>query len=199
MDAYEVFVLHQSLKYHFTKKKSYDYFKYQGKIKTSPDIFMKRHDRAFFMRIAKHHSSEDMFDFFLANFIKGKIWIGYFLEDDADTNFIEYLKRKESFSYHFKTEVETALSTVESPKDLFQCEPNRYPVVINQYLGGTLSLEVLVVLNVFVCFRSKYDATLDDPLWKGISLMMTKTLPFVEYDRTRIESILSGIMTFEKE
>lgn len=194
MDAYEVFVLHQSLKYHFTKKKSYDYFKYHGKIKTSPDIFMKRHDRVFFMRIAKQHSSEDMFDFLVANFIKGKRWIGDFVEEDADTNFIEYRKRKEAFSYHFKNEVETALSAVESSKDMFQCQPNRYPTVINQYLSGTLSLEVLVVLNVFVCFRTKYDAILDDPLWKGISLMMIKTLPFVEYDRTRIEYILSGIL-----
>lgn len=193
MDAYEVFVHYLSLKNHFTVK-SFDYFRYNGKTKISHGTFLTRRDKPMFERLSKRYRSEDMVDFLVANFIKGKRWIGDFLEEDADTNFIEYRKRKESFSYHFKTEVETALSTIKTTKDLFQCQPNRYPAVINQYLSGTLSLEVLVVLNVFVCFRTKYDATLDDPLWKGISLMMIKTLPFVDYDRTRIESILSGIL-----
>lgn len=194
LDSYVVFVEYLALKSHFTQKQ-YDYFKYHGKINTSRDIFLSRRDKAFFMRLAKLYPQNDMSDFLVANFIRGKRWIGDFLEEDADANFKEYRKRKESFSYYFKCEVETLLSQVENVKDAFRSEQNLYPPVINQYLGGTLSLEVLVVLNEFIDFRTKYDSVYNDPLWKGISMLMLKSLPFVKYDKARIKAILSDMVT----
>jgi hypothetical protein len=72
MTAYDCFKEYLSLKNHFTKD-SYDYFKYNGKVRTNLSSFEKRKDKIFFHKLAKH---ENVHGFLVANLVHNpKTWI----------------------------------------------------------------------------------------------------------------------------
>ena len=98
MSAFETYCLFLALKNHLTTK-SYDYFKYSGKTNASQDSFMSRKDRFHYQRLCRMCEDDQMKDFILSNLIKGKLWVGEMLDDEAEQNFKEYSKRKQAFTY----------------------------------------------------------------------------------------------------
>lgn len=72
MTTFETFKLYIALKNHFTLK-TYDYFKYNGKTRTSQKSFEKRNDKFFFQKLSKHN---DILGFLVSNLIvNSKSWI----------------------------------------------------------------------------------------------------------------------------
>jgi hypothetical protein len=191
LDAYETYALFMALRSHFTRE-SYDYFKYGGKTKVSVQSFEKNRNKYQFQKLSKKYSADEMEDFFIANFIKGKSWIVDLLDDDATDIYLAYVKRKQSFTYCFKGEVSTIFSSVDDPRHLFQSSNGEYPEIINAYLRSDLSLEVLTVLNTFINFSDKFDERLgkDDIIWSKISFLIRKIKPFLQYDKSKIKNIL---------
>jgi hypothetical protein len=188
---YQTYCLYLAIKSHFTQKK-YDYFKYSGAVRATVESFEKRRDKYHFGRLAKIYDQNEMIDFLVANFIKNKKWIGELLEDDADDNYMSYLKRKQSFSYCFDNEVTKLFNSVSDPRELFICSSNTYPKILTEYLSGTISLETFVVLNQFICFFDRFDETLnkDDVIWSVIRLKATKLTSFLNYDKIKIKETI---------
>ena len=191
MRGYDLYCLYQAIKLHFTSE-GYNFFHYDGKTRVSIDAFEKRRDKYFFHRLARKYRDEEMVSFLVANFVKGKKWIGEFLEEDAEVNYIEYMKHKQSFSYFFENEVSYLFSIVDEPKELFKYSSGTYPVIINEYLSGKLSLETLAILNRYICFLESMDHKYgkDDIIWSKIKLLAQKILPFLEYDKHKIVGVL---------
>jgi hypothetical protein len=191
LTPYQTYCLYLAIKSHFTQKK-YDYFKYSGAVRATVESFEKRRDKYHFGRLAKIYDQNEMIDFLVANFIKNKKWIGELLEDDADDNYMSYLKRKQSFSYCFDNEVTKLFNSVSDPRELFICSSNTYPKILTEYLSGTISLETFVVLNQFICFFDRFDETLnkDDVIWSVIRLKATKLTSFLNYDKIKIKETI---------
>lgn len=191
LDPFETYVLFMALRSHFTQDK-YDFFKYAGKTRISIQSFEKNKNKYQFQKLSKKYSSEDMRDFFVANFIKGNAWIIELLNDEANDIFLSYMKRKQSFSYCFGDEITSLFSSVDDPKKVFECNEGEYPEIINAYLRGDLNLEFFTVLNTFVKFSNKFDKKLgkDDIIWSKISFLARKLEPFLQYDRTKAKQIL---------
>ena len=191
ISAFKTYCLYLSIKTHFTQKK-YNYFTYQGSVKATEESFNLRKDKYFFVRLSKKYEETEMIHFLVANFVKGKKWIGEFLEEDAEVNYIEYMKHKQSFSYFFENEVSYLFSIVDEPKELFKYSSGTYPVIINEYLSGKLSLETLAILNRYICFLESMDNKYgkDDIIWSKIKLLAQKILPFLEYDKHKIVGVL---------
>jgi hypothetical protein len=183
------------LKTHFASK-NYDYFKYKGKIKANPVGFEERKDRFHFKRLSKKYDKNDIQDFFVANILMGKSWIGEFSDDNAHDFFMDYQKRKQSFSYSFTVEIDKILIGLKTIQDLFKTKKGMYPKVIDCYLSGELSLESLSVLEHFISFSDKFDKAYgrDDIIWGKVRLLIEKIYPFVEYDKDRIKAILKKTM-----
>ena len=59
VDCYRTYL---AFKQHFSKV-NYDYFKYQGKSKASPEAFYKRKDRYFFEKMSRQKSDQEIKDF----------------------------------------------------------------------------------------------------------------------------------------
>src|SRR5258708_539129 len=101
MNAFEAYNLFNSLKLHFSSQR-YDFFKFNGKIKTTIHAFNKRKDRYFYEKLAKHQDPKNLI---LANIIDGNLpnWIGDIVKsEDIDRIYQNWLKRQESLSYIYK-------------------------------------------------------------------------------------------------
>ena len=189
MSAMQVYNQFLALKNHFTKD-SYDYFKYHGKTNASVDSFMKRPDRFKFQRLSKLYKDQEMEDFLIANFIKGKTWVNQMFDDDAGDNYMAYRKRKESLSYTFGNELDK-MFLLQNPNLAFKATSD-YALPIRMYLQGDLSLESFAILSRYLNLREIYDAKYgeDDIVWGKISMLLKKFTPFLAYDDKKIKTIL---------
>lgn len=193
MSAYETYCLFLALKNHFTTK-SYDYFKYSGKTNASQDSFMSRKDRFHYQRLCRKCTDDQMKDYIISNLIKGKLWVGDLLDDEAEQNYKEYTKRKQAFTYQFSNEIDKLFSSVKIPSEVFDIKKNQYPIILNKYLSGELCIEFFCVLNNLIQFVDKFNDKIgtDDVIWSKISLLIVKLHPFLEYDRKKIIGALKS-------
>ena len=195
LSAYETYCLYLAIKSHFTTQ-SYDYHKYQGKIKVSKESFDIRKDRFLFQKLSRKYSNDKMNDFLISNCIKGKKWVGEFLDDDAEDIYRQYVKRRQSFTYVFANEIQKLFDSVSSPEKIFISSTNQsyYPPVIESYLSNCIGEDTLCVINNFFNFVPKLDRDLgkDDILWKSIRIITIKLLPFIEYDKLSFKNIVKG-------
>ncbi len=194
INPYEAFSLYIALKNHFTQKK-YDFFRYGGKTTVTKESFEARRDRFQFQKLSRLHSADEMRDFIVSNLIKNVEWVGDLLENDAEENYNDYLRRKQSLGYIFTNEVDKAFEYVGNPANLFK-KPTKgaYPIIIELYLQGVMSLETFTILEKFISFDAKFDNMLgeDDIIWSKLKLLSKKFHPFMEYDPERMKSILKN-------
>lgn len=186
MNAFDVFKDYVALKNHFTTK-SYDYFKYNGKIRATPSTFNQRKDRIFFMKLAKH---QDPKNFLVANFVESdNAWIGDLAyNEDAQKNYINWSKRQQSLSYIFTNDVEK----LDDKFDFnFIVENGQHPPAMKLYLRKQITIETLIILIDLVrCFSHWQKNMGEDIVWKELSHKLTKYKPFLQYDRAKMKNIL---------
>ena len=188
IDVYKTYL---AFKNHFTKK-SYNYFKYGGKSKASVQAYNKRKDRYFFERMSRKKSDEEIKDYFLANFVEcddpDRLWIGEIISSGED-NLKSWMKRSQTMSYMFKTEVEVFINK-ENFQQLFTIKGQSHPEVLKKYLQGALSIETMVILDIILEYVKNFDKKLEDPVWETVSLKIKKYKPFLNINVNKYKSIL---------
>lgn len=188
MTGYETFCLYLAMKNHFTRD-SYDFFKYNGKVKhTSKETYLARRDRFQFEKLARKVPN-NMMEHMIANFLQDRAWVGDLLSDEAFDATTAYMKKVQSMSYIFKSEVDC----YDNLNDLFKKEENGYPLFLNDYMSGYLSIETLIILDSFTDFMTKFDAKLkDDFLWSKFRFKARKYAPFLlkGMDRKKFANII---------
>lgn len=189
MTDYECFRDYTALKAHFSSK-TYDYFKYGGKIKSaSPAALQKRNDKVFFLKLAKH---EDPFRFLLANFlVDPNCWIrDIAYSSEAEKTYKEYIKRNLSLTYLFKSDI---VSLSKDIKSEIKCEVGKIPHLLTLYIQKKISLETMVILYDICALAQLWDAGLkDNPLWVDLGFKIAKYHPFImnNFDKTKMRGIL---------
>lgn len=184
MNPYEVYVAFLALKRHFTT--DYDYHKFHGKVRTSPQAYEQRKDKYFFDKLARH---EDPLGHLLAACTRddpGRLFIGSVVQDPQYAHFYQERKRYiESLEYSFKTEIAPLL-----PKD-FEVTLGSHPKVLNLYFEKELSPETLVILTKELNLIKHWNRTIKDTLiWPDTRDKIQKYSKFVQYDVSKIRSIL---------
>ena len=175
---------------HF-KSQSYDYFKYNGKIKASPESFEKRKDKYKYAKLAKMVDEDNLEDFIIANILAGKTWIGDFLNDEAVSNYRQYKKRKEAIAYTFENELSKLFSSGD-PKSLFSVPSNGYPQLLLA-IPDEVSILTATILNDMIPFVSEWDKKIDpknDFVWSPVRTDIIKLRPFLRFDRRKIKEVL---------
>lgn len=192
MNAYEVYLMYLALKRHFTS--DYDYFKFNGKVKSSVDAFEKRKDKFFFIKLSKHSNP---LEYFLSNIIiKHEIWIGDLVNDsNCKTIYSDWMKRKESLSYTLK---EDLLKLSENFSSNFDVIDQSYPEIIQLYLSKKICIETVALMERYVVFLDKAKSKLNDTIiFPGICRTIQKYEPFVVIDdkktKKMIVNMFSGI------
>lgn len=191
-DAYKSYL---GLKNHFTKEK-YDYHRYGGKSRASLESFYKRRDRYFFEKLSRQKDDAEVVEFFVSNFVScddpQSLWIGEIVRN-GEQNYTDWKKRLQSLSYTFKSEIENVFSD-KNFDEMFRIEGTKHPLIVKEHLGKNISLESLVLLNKIIGFKNNFDKKLDDPVWKFLSMRMSKYDSFLHIDVIKYRKILKSIV-----
>ncbi len=185
--GYEVYIKYLAMKKHFTTD-SYDYFKYNGKVRASMDTFRTRNDSYFFTKLAKR---EDFINLMLANMlVKPNIWIRELLDEESNSRYIEWKKRQESLSYTFKSELK---NLKEDYQQNFISRDGQHPYIMTLYNQRQISLETFTILTASANIFSYWDKVIVDRIIsRDIIRLSRKYKPFLVYDEKKFKEIIRG-------
>lgn len=186
MSAIECYKEYLALKNHFTKT-SYDYFKYNGKVKVNPSSFDSRKDKLFFQKLAKH---PDVKNFLVANLsLNEKLWIRELAySDEAEKNYKDWLKRQQSLTYIFKQDLSKLDTDFNSN---FIVKDNQHPVLLKKYFGKDISLETLCLLLELSGAKKHWDSKMQyDLVWDSFRTKIEKYTPFINVDKENLKKIV---------
>lgn len=190
MTPFDVYCCYLAFKNHFSKP-NYDFFQYNGKIKSSVTSFNKRKDKYFFEKMSRQKSDEQIRQYFLANFVEcsdpSKLWIGEIIAS-GEENHTKWQKRMQSLRYIFTNEISSLFDNQEF-NSLFETK-GQHPPILKEYLSGRISLETLIILNRILKFSKQYDKLLQDPVWESCSLKIQKYTPFLNLDIQSYKKLL---------
>lgn len=177
MTPLETYQSYLALKLHFGGK--YDFFKYGGKTSATLSAFEKRKDKYKFVKLSQKLSDPQILDYYLANFIRGKEWIG----DFDQKNWLEHKKVNQSLEYVYRNDIEKLLTLVENFDILFKVGEGNHPKLVKAYLGKKINLETLVILEKILQYRKQFDAKISETyVWPKVSLLIKKYEPFLDID-----------------
>ena len=186
MSALECYKEYLALKNHFSKP-SYDYFKYNGKVKVNASSFETRKDKLFFQKLAKH---PDVHSFLIANLaIDSKAWIrDLAYSETAEKTYKDWLKRQQSLTYNFKQELS---KLDEDFNNNFLIKDNDHPILLKKFLGSEISLETICILLDLTGAKNHWDKKMQyDLVWDNTRTKIEKYTPFIKYDKEKIKNIL---------
>ena len=190
-DAYRCYL---SLKNHFTKD-HYDYHKYRGKTRATVQAFYKRKDRFWFEKFARSKNDKEVEEFFVSNFIystdPATMWIGEMIKE-GDGRYTEWKKKVQSLSYIFKEEAESVFDN-RKVDDVFNCSKG-HPPILKSYLGGSTSLESMVIYDIILGYGKDFDKRLNDPVWETVSRKIKKYKPFLNINVPHYKKILKEVV-----
>ena len=190
-DAYRCYL---SLKNHFTKD-HYDYHKYRGKTRATVQAFYKRKDRFWFEKFARSKNDKEVEEFFVSNFIystdPATMWIGEMIKE-GDGRYTEWKKKVQSLSYIFKEETESVFDN-RKVDDVFNCSKG-HPPILKSYLGGSTSLESMVIYDIIFGYGKDFDKRLNDPVWETVSRKIKKYKPFLNINVPHYKKILKEVI-----
>ena len=192
MNEFEAYQKYIALKLHFTS--DYDYFKYNGKTNVTLNSFNERKDKFHFKKIVKKYGDENIIEYFVANLINEKPWIGSM---DVAT-YSQWLGRIQSIEYIFENDAKNLLTTVDNFDIIFTSMEGNHPKVLRAYLGKKISLETLVVFEKLLHYRKRFDKDIKEQfIWPKVSRFIEKYEPFIEADTNRCKKLLVEIIETE--
>lgn len=180
-EGYDAYTLYLGIKLHFHTD-TYDFIKYNGKVKSDINSFLKRKDKYHFGKLYKTYK-QDLQDFYVANLSFKDYWAGDLLDSECDKRYKEWKNRNQKLSYMFKTEVSDLLRKKHINKVL-ECKNGQHPILLKQYLAKKLSLETLCIMDdiINMC-DNEWNALISEQLvYPEVYRLIKKYKTFLEYD-----------------
>lgn len=194
MSPYDVYTTYLAMKKHFTDAK-YDFFRYNGKTRSSVSAFNKRRDKYFFERMSRKLSDDEIKMYFIANFIAtdnpSSVWVGEIIQS-GEKRYTDLSKKYQSLTYIFHQECAELFDNIHLP-EIFDCSKG-HPIILKEYLSGSLSVESLAILEIIFGFCVKFDKKLNDPIWETVSMKVKKYKPFLNIDTAKCKKILRELV-----
>ena len=184
-DSFNTYVKFLALKKHFTTD-SYDYFKYNGKVRANFDTFMSRNDAYSFAKLSK---KEDPQGLILSNLLINKnIWVRDLLDSEGEARYTNWRKRVESLGYIFKSEL--AHLNDEYKRNFISID-GQHPLVMTLLLQKKISLETFTILshqaNIFSYWQEK---VVDKHVSFDIINKSRKYKPFLDFEPKRFQKLI---------
>ena len=189
--GFDSYIMFHAIKQHFTTK-SYDFFKYNGKINLKQDNFMKDKSKYSYYRLSRKYDIDELRDFIVANFIDRDIkWVGDLTNEEGESSYLKWKKRNQSLAYIFTQNVEYLFDKVNKPDDLLKPRSGNFPILLQLTMEGKIEVETLCVLNDIMGFLPMWDKKVDDdiiyPEW---SRKIVKYTPFIQFDKDKYTNII---------
>lgn len=180
--SFNLYVNYLAIKKHFTTK-SYDYHKYNGKVRASFEKFVTRPDVYFFHKLSK---MEKPVDVLLSNMIVNpNSWIRDIVEETGEANYLQWQKRMDSLSYIFKSDLNKLNDNYQYN---FLVEGGQHPYIMTLYLQKQISLETLTILSHFSnIFEYWEQNVVDKIIARDIMLLSKKYRAFLEFPEKKFK------------
>lgn len=194
MTGYEAFCLYTGLKLHFTS--SYDFFKYNGKVKVTVDAFDNRRDKYFFHRISRKYNKEEFVDFLVANFLEDPgVWIGKLLDAEANERYVQYQKNMQSLGYIFEEDCRHLFESVDNPNDVLKTS-GEHPILLKKAFRNEVSIQTVYILNEILHFVPVWKQKIVDTIvWPNYENKLNKYSGFIRVDLTKYKLTLKKCLT----
>ena len=194
MTPYDVYTTYLAMKKHFTDVK-YDFFRYNGKTRSSVSAFNKRRDKYFFERMSRKLSDDEIKMYFIANFIAtdnpSAVWVGEIIQN-GEKKYSEMSKKHQSLTYSLTQEIRDLFESNTLP-EVFDTRRG-HPIALKAYLAGELSVESLTILDIVFDFSKKLDGRMTDPVWETVSMKIKKYRPFLNINVSKYKQILREVI-----
>jgi hypothetical protein len=196
MDGYKAYRYYLAIKLHFTTDK-FDVFQNRGNVRGTREAFNARNDRYIFEKLAQKHSDDkEIIQFFVSNFAYGNdtaIYAG----QEAEDNFMQWNKRKQSITKIFVDDLATLLTHIETNRlkhsAIFKFTENEYPVALSMFVGGKITIETLRMIDDCSGIVENWNHNLSVKyIWDNEMRRIKKLTGFVKYDKIKIEKIFSA-------
>lgn len=183
MTPIEAFGIYNAVKLHFTTD-SFDFFKYQGKTRISPESFNVRRDKFVFQKLSRKYNREDFTDLVIANVMhKPKLWSADLIHDDAVERYHEYQKNKTSYFYKFKNEIEALIDNRGSDWNKLLRVSDGGAELFLAFQHKEISIETLIILDEIFGFLETWNREIsktDTLIWPSIYTRIKKYKPFIQ-------------------
>jgi len=200
--GFDVYKVYLGVKLHFTTK-TYDYIKYGGKVNATLDSFTKRKDRYFFHKLSTKYGQDNILDFFVANFLAdSKRWVGNLLENDGRDVYLDYRKRKEAFTYHFRNDCILVRNDFTarglSFDNGFLAIDGQHPRLLRLLIQKKLAIQTAVVFDHFLSFVKNWNVEIKEKfVWPEIASKVTRVKPFINFNATECKLIMKEVFVNE--
>lgn len=185
-EAFEAYKKYLALKSHFTNPK-YDYFKYQGRVKATPDTFETRKDKYFFYKLSKQKNLEQ---YLVASFVDlgPSQWIGDLMENmKVNNTYAKWLKRQESLTYQYKNEL---LALDNNYNKNFEVVDGQHSSLLKLYLQKDVCIETVIILDSITPFIKYWNKNIDDRVvWPEVRNKIDKYKPFVRFNNEKCRQL----------
>ena len=181
---YEAYQLYVAIKNHF--QTTYDYFRYNGKVKVQFTAFEVRKDKYFFAKMQKH---ADPLGLLVAHFVDNPdAWIGDIVSFDTSQElYLKWKKRQSSISYIYEEDLKKLSQDLD---DSLKVVNGQHPKLLKLLLGTTIYPETVILLNSQINFFPYWEKEIMDPaIWPVQYNKLQKYKPFVQYDKQKIKKI----------
>jgi hypothetical protein len=190
--GFSAFALWNAIKLHFTS--DYDFFKYSGKTNISKDTFMQNKSKYTFYKLSRKYRLDDLRNYYVSNFIEADInWVGEITNAEGEERYKKWQKRNQSLTYQFEQDIIHLLNQVNSPDELIKVSSGTHPKLLYESMGGSISIESLVIMNDIMNFFPMWSNKITDTvIWPIYKRKCEKYLPFIQYDNEKFKNILRG-------
>ena len=195
MTGYETYILYNALKFHFTREK-FDFFKYNGKVKTTPEQFENRKDKYHFYKLSRKYTDrDDMIQFLTYNFLeKDGLWVGDLLTEEGHKRYLKHKKILQSLSYTFENDCKKLFGETQNPNDLIKTNGD-YPKLLTMALQRDIEIETLCILNAILNFVPMWNEKIQDSIrWPEFRLKVQKFATFLPRDVVKYKMLLKKII-----
>tara|TARA_B110000977_G_scaffold64204_1_gene87333 strand:+ start:3126 stop:3722 length:597 start_codon:yes stop_codon:yes gene_type:complete len=182
--SFRVYVNYLALKKHFDTD-SYDYHKYNGKIRASFEKFQTRNDAFFFYKLSK---KDDPLKILIANLVHNpKAWIREIVEDRGEEIYAEWERKMDSLTHLYKTDLK---KLKDNYHDNLSVISGQHPHIMSMYFQKEISIETFTILskisNVYDYWEEK---VVDKFVARDIMKLSKKYYPFLDIDQKKFSKI----------
>lgn len=187
-EGYDAYTLYLGIKLHFHSK-DYDFIKYNGKVKSDINSFLKRKDKYHFGKLFKTHKQE-LQDFYIANLSLKDLWAGDLLDNECVKVYKDWKNRNQKLSYLFETEVADLLRKRNINKVL-EVKNGQHPILLKEFLGKKISLETMCILDEIIGYTNDWERLISENLvYPDIQNKINKYKSFVSVDIKKYKGVL---------
>lgn len=187
-EGYDAYTLYLGIKLHFHSK-DYDFIKYNGKVKSDINSFLKRKDKYHFGKLFKTHKQE-LQDFYIANLSLKDLWAGDLLDNECVKVYKDWKNRNQKLTYLFETEVADLLRKRNINK-LLEVKNGQHPILLKEFLGKKISLETMCILDEIIGYTNDWERLISENLvYPDIQNKINKYKSFVSVDIKKYKGVL---------